>query len=143
MKIKGSQRAAETRAARVLKIVLAQVSGVQTREIRLEPRPSGHNREIVAAVDVLGHRHRLACAVASEPTETCIGEALSELRRDVGAEKGIIPVVIAPSLPPSARSMFKASKVSYVDFHGNVRLDLGEVFLWKRSLPHRAMHPAA
>ena len=142
MKSTGRNIAVETRAAGVLKGLLEQVSAVRVREIRTAPRAAGRSRALFASIDVLGRPHTLACAIASAATPSHIGEALSELRRGVSAEsRAATPVLIAPRLPRSARAMYQSTKVGFVDFQGNAHLELGEVFIWKRSLRQRRAHP--
>ena len=138
VKTNGRSKAVETRAAGVLKDVLAQISGVRVREIRLEPYHLGPNREIVASIDVFGHRQTLACAVTTGTTVARIREAISELRNELSPEQeAIMPVLIAPSLRSSARAVYTGGKIGFLDFHGNAHLDLGETFIWMRSLPSR------
>ncbi|HUA91765.1 MAG TPA: hypothetical protein VL991_04315 [Terracidiphilus sp.] len=142
MKKNGSKVLVELQAAGALKAVLQQVSGVRLREIKLEPFRPGHQREIVASIDVFGRQRTLTCAVASDATEPQISKALLDLRRNATpGPGGTTFVLIAPQMP-SASAIYDANKVGFVDFQGNAHLNLGEAFIWKHTVPFQDVHPS-
>jgi hypothetical protein len=51
------------------------------------------------------------------------------------------PVLIAPELSEEAQALCRDSNTGFLDLEGNARLYLDEVFIVKRSLPHRKTLP--
>jgi hypothetical protein len=131
MRTKNSTKDLEHRAAEALRTVLAQVSVIKVKEIRYESKGS-----VLADVDVLGHRHTLACEVQSSAQPGSLRTALQQLNTHYGNGPAI-PVLIAPYLSPEAQAMCKESQAGFLDLEGNARLALGEVFIGKRAfMPH-------
>jgi len=134
----------EKRAAGALNEILDQVSAVKVREIRPTPHTPGHSLALLASIEVLGQPHMLACTIVSGATPSRIEESLSELRRGVPADaENATPVLIAPRIPHSVQPKYQSARVGYLDFHGNARIELGEVFILKRSLPLRPPQASA
>ncbi|HEY1767218.1 MAG TPA: hypothetical protein VGG26_06160 [Terracidiphilus sp.] len=137
MKTSDARQDLEVRAAAALKAVLAEVSTIKVKEIRHE----SPERALVAYVDVFGHRHTLACDVQTDGQAGQVRSALEELRKGAGRDAGdTMPVIIAPYLSPEAQQLCKENKAGFLDLEGNARLALGEVFIVKRTLPHREQH---
>jgi hypothetical protein len=137
MKTSDARQDLEVRAAAALKAVLAEVSTIKVKEIRHESPERG----LMAYVDVFGHRHTLACDVQTDGQPGHVRSALEELRRGAGRHAGdAMPVIIAPYLSPEAQELCKENKAGFLDLEGNARLALGEVFIVKRTLPHREQH---
>ena len=131
MKTKSTMDDLELRATEALRALLGQVSVIKLKEIRHESKGS-----VLADVDVLGHRHTLACEVKANAQPENLRTALRQLS-DVD-RKNAIPVVIAPYMSPEAQAMCKESQAGFIDLEGNARLALGEVFIGKRAFPLHA-----
>jgi hypothetical protein len=135
MKTNDAKRDLEVRAAAALKAVLAEVSTIKVKEIRRDSPEQG----LMAYVDILGHRHTLACDFQTDGQAGHVRSALEELRNGAGHRTGdAMPVIIAPYLSPEAQALCKEQKAGFIDLEGNARLSLGEVFIVKRTLPNRA-----
>jgi hypothetical protein len=131
---KSSMDDLELRAAEALRTVLGQVSVVKLKEIRRESKGS-----VLADVDVLGHRHTLACEVKANSRPEDLRTALHRLTE---VRKNVIPVVIAPYLSDEAQSVCKENHTGFLDLKGNARLNLGEVFIGKRAVSsHLSIEP--
>jgi hypothetical protein len=139
MKTSDARQDLEFRAAEALKAVLAQVSTIKVKEIRHESPDAGHDRGLMAYVDVFGRRHTLACDVQTDGQPGHVRSALEELRNGAAGRDGdAMPVIIAPYLSPEAQALCTENKAGFIDLEGNARLALGEVFIVKRSLPTRS-----
>jgi hypothetical protein len=130
MKTRSSNDELEVRATEALRTLLGQVSVVKLKEIRRE------KGSMLADVDVLGHRHTLACEVKPNAQLESLRSALRSLN-DAHGKDAAIPVVIAPYMSPEAQALCKESQAGFIDLEGNARLAMGEVFIGKRAFtPH-------
>jgi hypothetical protein len=130
MKTKNSVDELEIRATDALRALLGQVSVIKLKEIRRE------KGSMLADVDVLGHRHTLACEVRPNSQPENLRTALRNLS-NAPRKDATIPVVIAPYMSPEAQTMCKESHAGFIDLEGNARLSMGEVFIGRRSItPH-------
>lgn len=130
MKAKSSMDELELRATEALRTLLGQVSVIKLKEIRRE------KGSVLADVDVLGHRHTLACEVKSNAQPENLRTALRNLN-NAHRKDATIPVVIAPYMSPEAQAMCKENQAGFIDLEGNARLAMGEVFIGRRALiPH-------
>jgi hypothetical protein len=137
-----SMQTARSRAAEALKSVLRQVSQVRIQDISL-PDPD-LKIDIVAHVDVHGHRRTLVCSVKASGRPEHILIALEELRSLAGQFDGdALPVIIAPHLSEEAKALCGERRAGFLDLTGNARLDLGEVFIRRRTFAQRAHHASA
>jgi len=131
----------ETRAAAALMAALTEVSTVKVKEIR---RETGGDANLTVHVDVFGCRHVLACAIHSDGQPQNLIPALEQLcAQETMRSADAMPIVVAPYLSPEAQALCKESRMGYVDLEGNARLALGEIFIVKRTLPHRNQHRSA
>jgi len=136
MKTSEARQDLEVRAAAALKAALAEVSSIKVKEIRREL--GGHDRGLMAYVDVFGQNHTLVCEVQSNGQPGHLRAALAEPRSGASQlPSGATRVVIAPYLSPEAQALCKEIQVGFVDLEGNARLALGEVFILKQTLPPR------
>ena len=126
------------RAAEALKSVLSQVSTLKLKEIRRASAGAGGGAGFVACVDVLGRSHTLACAVKTDARPGSLPEALKELHERAG---DATPVLIASYLSPEAQALCKESHAGFLDLEGNARINIGEVFIGKRTFAHRHVNP--
>ena len=125
----------EQRAAAALKALLGQVSAVKVREMKSEPPMHGHCVKIVASIDVYGHNHTLACEVNADARPCKVLAALRKLQELAAQQAGqTTPVLIAPYLSPEAQALCKENHAGFLDLEGNARLNMGEVFIGKRSV---------
>jgi len=133
----------EARAAEALKAALMQVSTIQLKDLKLKAREAGQRIGILARIVVLGQDHTLACKVMATGEPQSVRKALLKLQNDAAHLPGrVTPVCIAPYLPPEAQSICAECKAGFLGLDEDlVRLNLGEVFISKRSLNPR--HPQA
>jgi hypothetical protein len=152
----------ETRVAEALAALLRRISAIKLLEMKREldtkreSRPRGpysgttarrvqavpiqtssiQASRILAHIEVYGHRHTLACEVYPDGDPVRLRAALHESQRIAWPiSSDATPVLIAPYLSPEAQELCKQSKTSFLDFEGNARLTVGEVFIVMRSLP--------
>lgn len=144
MRMHDTRHELETRAAAALKAALAEVSAIKVREIRHESSKTGHDSSLMVFVDVFGRRHVLTCEIQSDGQPKHLRPALEGLCAGVAHRTDdAMPIIIAPYLSPEAQALCKENKTGFVDLEGNARLTLGEVFIVKRTLPHRSQHRSA
>jgi len=136
MKKTGSAKVV-ARAAQELRSLLEQISAIKVERIDTDLRGAG-TVDLLARIDVLGHRRTLACAVKADQRPAQIRKMVEEMHVDTGHAAGAAtPVLIAPKLSSSMQAVCKERKVGFLDFEGNARLVLDDVFIVKRSLPVR------
>jgi hypothetical protein len=123
------------RAEEALRSALSQVSTIKVREIRRESHLSRAKDRFVAHVEVLGRAHALACEVRTHTLAANLRKAIEELNEEATRHSpAAIPVLILPYLTPDAEAICKETRAAYIDFEGNARISLGEVFIVKRSM---------
>lgn len=151
----------ESRAAEALAALLRRISAIKLLEMKFESRPRGRfssttsrriqasriqaqliqtspiqARRILAYIDVFGHRYTLACEVYPDGEPNRLRAALRESQASAApVASDATPILIAPYLSPEAQELCKQSKAGFIDFEGNARLTVGEVFIVMRSLP--------
>ena len=136
MRMVSSMLTARRRAVEALKSVLCQVSQVKLNDIDL-PDPD-LKIDIVAHIDVHGHRRTLVCCVKASGRPDHILVALEELQSLANQLDGdAMPVIIAPHLSEEAKALCGEKRAGFLDLAGNARLDLGEVFILRRTLAQR------
>jgi hypothetical protein len=93
---------------------------------------------MLAHVGVLGHKKLLACKVKSGGELNDVIAALGELSGDSTSRfADAIPVLVAPSLSLRAQKLCSRYRTSYLDFKGNGRLEVGDMFICRRSLARK------
>lgn len=130
----------KVRAAGALKSFLGQVSAIRVNQITLEPHTTRCFCDLLASVDVLGHPHTLACSVTPRGRSRQALVAVEELCKQTALPATWIPLLIAPHLSPGMQTLCKENKIGYLDFDGNARLVMDEVFIVKRTLLPRKAH---
>jgi hypothetical protein len=143
MKMQDTRHDLEIRAAAALQAALTEVSAIKVREIRhqsvQDSSLTGSARNLMVHVDVFGRRHTLACQIQTEGDLQCVRSTLEELRASAthrGPDE--TPIIIAPRLSAESQALCRESMTGFVDLEGNARFALGEVFVIKRTLPHRS-----
>ena len=131
----------ELQAVDELRATLQQVSVIKVREIKIEPHGHRSEKDIVAHVDIYGHNHDLVCRVTESAEPQRIRRMLLEMRKSVKGAGGKAPVLIAPSLTAELQALCREKEIGFLDLEGNACLYLNEVFIVKRSLPHRKEIP--
>jgi len=136
MRIVDTANTAKSRAAEALMSVLHQVSQIKLKGIDLEsPRPD-LRVDILAHIDVHGQSRTLICKVRASGHPDHVRMALEEFQVDASRFDGnATRVVIAPHLSEKSKALCRESKAGFLDLEGNARLELGEVFIGKRSWP--------
>jgi hypothetical protein len=132
----------EAQAIEALKATLQEVSGIKLKEIRtMAPRHSA-GANIIANIDIFGHSRVLACKVRESSRPVRVKRALEDLLKLVNDDAGdMTPILIAPMLTLEAQAQCRESNAGFLDLVGNARLVLNEVFIAKRSMPHRERIP--
>ena len=138
MRVVNSMQTARSRAAEALKTVLRQVSQIKINTIDL-PDPD-LKIDIVAHVDVHGHRRKLVCRVQASGRPEHILVALKELQ---GFDGDATPVIIAPHLSQEAKALCGERRAGFLDLAGNARIDLGDVFISRRTFSQHARHASS
>ena len=132
-----SMIALQSRAAHTLKAVLAETSAVQILDLEMDAAGRSAGFDILARIQVYCHRYTLACKVLPGENQEQLCSTLQELSRIAPRpDKYLMPVIIAPSLSPRSQALCRLNNAGFVDLAGNARLELGEIFLATRSLPH-------
>lgn len=137
MRMVSSMNAVTHRAAEALTSVLHGVSQVKIKAMDLETPRADLKVDILAHVDVHGHSHTLMCKVRASGRPDHVRMALQEFQVNAGQfAANATPVLIAPHFSEESQALCRACKAGFLDLEGNARLDLGDVFIGKRSLPH-------
>lgn len=132
------KKCTELQAVEALKALLQQASAVKVRDIRIESPGPRRGKDIVARIDVYGHRHVLFCKVKANGEARNVRTALQEMHRNVPhCEEEITPVLIVPQLSNEARALCKKGRLNFLDLEGNAHLELDDYFFGKRSLPRQ------
>jgi hypothetical protein len=140
MKTSESRVNMHRRAAEALRHALSEVSTVKVKEICHDS--AGSKTGFVAHVEVLGQRHKLACEVT--PHSSSVHNALDGLRAGASRlDAGATPVLIAPFLSPDMQALCNERSIAFIDFEGNARISLGEIFIGKRTMPRQVQDDAA
>lgn len=141
MTMLNSMQAVKNQAAEALKSVLRGVSQIKLKGIDLEEIDSDsalpHLKvDLLAHIDVHGHSHTLVCKVRSSGRPDHVRMALEEFQGYASQfSVNATPVLIAPRFSEEAKALCRESNAGFLDLEGNARLDLGEVFIGRRSLP--------
>jgi len=139
MKTVESKADMQYRAEEVLRSLLSQVSTIKVLEIQYESHASRAKGRFVAHIEVLGRSHALACEVRTHAPCAHLHKAIEELNQEASKlSPKAIPVLIVPYLPADAQAICKEFNAAFVDFEGNARISLGEVFIVKRSMRARS-----
>jgi hypothetical protein len=137
LKIVDSVKELESRAAEALNALLRQIPAIKLKDIK--PQPPGPDRgiDILAQVNVSGHRHTLVCEVKSSGQPRHVRAAILQIRNAI-AELGIdaTPIFIAPYLSPEAQALCRDQEVGFLDLEGNARIAFDGVFI-ERVVPNK------
>jgi len=152
MKLKADKKPAQAQslnlpsdhAVAALKALLAQVSAIKLREVRIECSAPSRELLIVAYVDVYQHSHTLVCAVKESDDPENVSDALAELLyRAAELPSHATPVFIAPRVSAAAQALCSGSHAGFLDLEGNARLHLDDVFIRQRMSFARGHEPMA
>lgn len=127
----------KTSAAEALKSVLHQVSAIKLKSIDFDSTGPDGNIDLLAQVDVYGHRHTLACKFIEDGEMQHDWQSIANFRDHAARMAEATPVLIARRLSPQARSLCHEHKTGFVDLDGNARLEIGEVFIARQHVPLR------
>jgi len=133
----------ESEAIEALRDTLRQISVIKVKEISIDQRGHRNGQTILGHVEIYGHAHLLACKAVKECQPECLKSAVRELK-GLQKELGVVlmPILIAPSISDEAQKICRENNMGFLDLAGNARLYLDEVFIVKRSLPHRKEIPS-
>lgn len=134
----GLKKGPATRAAEALRSTLAQVSAIHLKEIQFAAPEPGCTIDILAHIEVYGHKHTLACKMAPGKFSARLRNALLDLCEYASRlVPHATPVFIAPFLSQEAQALCREYEACFLDMEGNARLVLGDVFFAKRSVSRR------
>lgn len=137
MRMASSVNVARNRAAEALKSVLHQVSQIKLNRIDLDSPQPDLKVDIMAHINVHGHSHTLMCKVRASGRPEHVRMALEEFHVNAAHfARNATPVLIAPHFSEEAKALCRKNNAGFLDLEGNARIDLGEVFIGKRSMPH-------
>jgi hypothetical protein len=134
----------EYAALEALRETLQQISVIKIKEIGLDRHGPRGDRTILGHIEIFLHSHLLACKVVCTCDIPHLERAVHELQQ-VEKERGVVvmPILIAPTMSEEAQTLCRNNNIGFLDLDGNARLYLDEVFIVKRSLPHKTIPPAA
>jgi len=134
----------EYAAMEALRETLQQISAITVKEITLNRHGHRGDKTILGHVEIYRHSHLLACKVVCTCDLPQLKRAIHELQQ-VQKERGVVvmPILIAPTMSEEAQTLCRNNDIGFLDLDGNARLYLDEVFIVKRSLPHKTIPPAA
>jgi hypothetical protein len=131
------------RAVEALRQLLGEVSTIRLKEIRHESPTKTGKAEILVDLDVFGRSHALVCVVKSSAEPADLRKELAQLRRGATAfASHVTPVLIAPFLPMEVQAICNETSAGFLDFQGNARIAVGEVFIGKRTLRRGSDRPS-
>jgi len=132
------------RAEDELRLLLSQVSTIKFRDICHESLASRAKGRFIAHIEVLGRSRALACEVKAHALAANLRKTIEELNEDAAhLAPGAIPVLIVPHLSADAQAVCREFQAGFVDFEGNARLSVDDVFIVKRSMRARHEQPQA
>jgi hypothetical protein len=132
----------EGRAEEALKGLLRQSSAIQISEIRMAEPDSAGSVDFVALIRLLGHSRTLVCKISCKGDVRCIRASLKALREYASSvDAAVTPLLIVPSFSSRTRELCSECGTGYLDFEGNARLEIGELFIRRRSLPQSTARP--
>jgi hypothetical protein len=135
------KRRLETAAAEALRDTLSQISVIKVKQINVEQH-GRVDKALIARVEIYGHPHVMVCKLAGDCSSAHLQRSFLELKKLQARFPGATtPVLIAPELSEEAQALCRDSNTGFLDLEGNARLYLDEVFIVKRSLPHRKTLP--
>jgi hypothetical protein len=131
----------ESDAIEALRETLREISVIKVKDICLDC-PGHGEKTILGHIEIYNHSHLLACKVV----KTCEGMSLKRAVRKLGRiqkHRGVVvnPILIAPNMSEEAQALCRENDIGFLDLDGNARLYLDEVFIVKRSLPHKKKIP--
>lgn len=136
------KRRLENEAAEALRDTLNQLSVIKVKAIDVEQAGRG-DKALVAHIEISGHSHLVVCKVAEDCDSHRLQRKFFELKQLMTRfPSATTPVLIAPALSDEAQALCCGGKTGFLDLEGNARLDLDEVFIAKRSLPHGKKVPS-
>ncbi len=131
-------------AVAALKTLLAQVSAIKLREVRIECSAPSRELLIVAYVDVYQHSHTLVCAVKESDEPGNVMDALAELRyRAAELPSHTTQIFIAPRVSAEAQALCNGCQAGFLDLEGNARLHVDDMFIRQRTLLARGHEPVS
>lgn len=136
------KRCLENEAAEALRETLGLISVIKVKAIDVVPAGRS-DRALVAQIEISGHSHVLVCKVVGNCGSAQLQRSLFELKELMPRFPGATtPVLIAPAQSDEAQTLCSDGNAGFLDLEGNARLYLDEVFIAKRSLPHRKKLPS-
>jgi len=138
MRMTDPMLAVRSRAAEALKTALHQVSQIKLRKIDHSSPGPDLKVDMLAHVDVHGRSHTLVCKLTASGRPDYVRMALKEFEGDVHRLDGNSTLVfIAPRMSEEAKAVCGEGKAGFLDLEGNARLELGDVFIVKRTISKR------
>jgi len=137
MQMQGRIKSKRMRAIEALKAVLSNVSGVKL--VDFEPQQDEH--EIVALIQTYGRKRTLACVVVPNDEPRQLHQSLINLcDRAMHHAMNATPVLIAPRFSADLLTLCRETGVGLLDFEGNARIELEDLFIRCQHMTRRAGH---
>ncbi len=144
MHTQGRTESKRVRAIEALKSVLTNVSGVKLRFIETDAPVIRQDIDILAQVEIYGHDHMLACMLVPNEERQQMHESVVRFcSRALKVAQNVTPVLIAPRLSSELQRLSRETKTGVVDFRGNARIELGEMFIACQRVSAPAAHRRA
>ncbi len=122
-------------AVAALKTLLAQVSAIKLREVRIECSAPSRELLIVAYLDVYQHSHTLVCSVKESDEPGNVMDALAELHdRAAQLPPHATQIFIAPRVSAAAQALCNGCQAGFLDLEGNARLHVDDMFIRQRTV---------
>ena len=137
MQMQGRIESKGMRAMEALKAVLSNVSGVKL--VDFESQQDEH--EIIALIQVYGRERTLACMVVPNDEPRQLHQSLIRLcDRAMHHAINATPVLIAPRFTADLLTLCRETGVGLLDFDGNARIELEDLFIRCQHMTTRAVH---
>lgn len=123
----------ERQAVETLRRVLAEVPEVELVEILAAPDQQDRSIDFIVRLSFNGQRRTIVAEVKSSGQPRHVQSALFQLQRYVeGHQESVVPMVVAPYLSESARTLCAENNVGFLDFEGNARIKFPGFFLSRK-----------
>ncbi len=118
----------ECRAADAVQVILQDVPVLRIDKV--EAAPSGANYDLLAELNLDGHKRLLVCEVKPIGQPRHVRAALLQLQKVArGFDPPATPIFIAPYLSREAQALCREFDVGFIDFVGNARITFDTVFI--------------
>ena len=137
LKLDFSVKDTERRAAEALQDLLREIPALEFQRLHIGSNGRDTGVDLLLSVKVAGESHLLVGEVKLSGQPRYVRDAIYPLRNYIAhLGKPATPVIIAPYLSPSSRTLCREHGVSFLDFEGNAHLTFNTVYI-DRSVAER------